>query len=53
MVWNDRARRLSLEPGAPKGATNLPATRTFRVLLLPAGTTRDVRYDGKRVEVGF
>ncbi|MEO5819811.1 MAG: TIM-barrel domain-containing protein [Vicinamibacteraceae bacterium] len=53
MMWNDRARRLVLEPGAPKGATNLHSTRTFRVLLLPSGTTRDIRYDGKRVEVRF
>ena len=37
MTWNDRARQLTLEPGAPKGATNLATKRTFRVLLLPAG----------------
>jgi alpha-glucosidase/alpha-D-xyloside xylohydrolase len=53
MTWNDRTRQLSLEPGAPKGATNLAATRMFRVLLLPAGTTRDVSYDGKKAEVRF
>ena len=53
MAWNDRTRRLSLEAGAPKGATNLVTPRTFRVLLLPAGTTRDVRYEGRRVEVSF
>jgi hypothetical protein len=53
MAWNDRSRQLSLEPGAPKGATNLAAARTFRVLLLPAGTTRDVTYDGTRVSIRF
>jgi alpha-glucosidase (family GH31 glycosyl hydrolase) len=53
MTWSDRTRRLSLEPGAPKGATNLATSRTFRVLLLPAGTTKDIRYDGKRVEIRF
>src|SRR5262249_37760131 len=36
MTWNDRVKRLTLEPGAPKGATNLPTKRTFRVQLLPA-----------------
>jgi alpha-glucosidase/alpha-D-xyloside xylohydrolase len=53
MVWNDRRRQLSLEPGGPAGATNLPTTRTFRVVLLPAGTTRDVRYGGKQVSIRF
>ena len=53
MTWNDRARQLSLEPGAPKGATNLATTRTFRVLVLPAGTTKDVSYEGKTVTIRF
>ena len=53
MTWNDRARQLSLEPGAPKGATNLATKRTFRVLLLPAGTTKDVGYEGKKVTLRF
>ena len=53
MTWNDRARQLSLEPGAPNGATNLATKRTFRVLLLPAGTTKDVAYDGKKVTLRF
>jgi hypothetical protein len=53
MTWNDRARRLTLEPGAPKGATNLATKRTFRVRLLPAGTTKDISYEGKRVEIRF
>jgi alpha-glucosidase/alpha-D-xyloside xylohydrolase len=53
MAWNDRARQLTLEPGAPKGATNLATKRTFRVLLLPAGTTKSVDYDGKTVTLRF
>ena len=53
MTWNDRARQLTLEPGAPKGATNLATKRTFRVLLLPAGTTKDISYEGKRVAIRF
>jgi alpha-glucosidase/alpha-D-xyloside xylohydrolase len=51
MTWNDRARQLTLEPGAPKGATNLATTRTFHVLVLPAGTTKDVTYEGKTVTI--
>ena len=42
MAWNERARQLTIEPGAPRGATNVVSERTFRVQLLPEGTTRDV-----------
>jgi alpha-glucosidase/alpha-D-xyloside xylohydrolase len=53
MVWNDRTRQLTIEPGAPRGATNVVTSRTFRIQLLPDETTRDVTYAGKRVEVRF
>jgi alpha-glucosidase/alpha-D-xyloside xylohydrolase len=52
MIWNDRARQLTIEPGAPAGATNVTGRRTFRVQL-PGGTTRDVAYSGTRVRVTF
>jgi hypothetical protein len=52
MIWNDRARQLTIEPGAPAGATNMTGRRTFRVQL-PDGTTRDVAYSGTRVRVTF
>jgi len=54
MTWNDRERRLVVEPGEPQGAVNLlPEERTFRVELLPGGETRTVQYRGTRVEVRF
>jgi hypothetical protein len=53
MSWNDRPRQLILEPGAPPGATNVVADRRFKVQLLPEGTTKDVTYSGKRVQVTF
>ena len=53
MAWNDAARRLTIEPGAPTGATNLPSRRQFNVVLLPEGTTRNVSYAGTRVLVTF
>jgi len=53
MTWNDRAKRLILEPGAPKGATNVATKRTFRAHLLPAGTSKEITYEGKRVEARF
>lgn len=51
--WNDRTKELTIEPGAPKGATNVNARRTFRVLVLPDGTTREVTYAGKRIQIAF
>jgi alpha-glucosidase/alpha-D-xyloside xylohydrolase len=53
MRWNDKTRQLTIEPGAPAGATNVAAERRFRVLLLPDGTTRVVTYTGRRIQVTF
>jgi alpha-glucosidase/alpha-D-xyloside xylohydrolase len=53
LTWNDRARQLTMEPGAPTGATNVVAERRFRVQVLPEGTTREVTYAGKPVRVDF
>jgi alpha-glucosidase/alpha-D-xyloside xylohydrolase len=53
MTWNERSARLTLEPGPPRGATNLTGPRTFTVELIPDGTTRTVPYSGRRVDVRF
>lgn len=53
VVWNDRTKQLTIEPGAPKGATNVTAKRVFRLVLLPDGTEKEVTYAGKRVQIGF
>jgi len=52
LMWSDRARQLTIEPGAPRGATNRVAERRFRVTL-PDGTAKDVTYRGARIVVGF
>jgi alpha-glucosidase (family GH31 glycosyl hydrolase) len=52
-TWNDRAKRLTIEPGAPTGAANAGGARTFTVQLMPEGTTREVSYAGKRVQISF
>ena len=52
--WNDATRQLTLTPAPPAGATNVnPGARTFRVQLLPEGTTRNVTYNGARVQITF
>ncbi len=54
MTWDDGARRLTIEPGAPEGVTNLAAvSRTFKVQLFPEGTSKNVSYAGRRVKVKF
>jgi alpha-glucosidase (family GH31 glycosyl hydrolase) len=53
LTWNDAARQLTIEPGPPRGATNVAVERRFRVMLMPEGTTRDVTYSGRRMQVTF
>ena len=53
IAWNDRTKQLTIEPGAPKGATNVVTTRLFKLLLLPDGTQKEVTYAGKRIQVTF
>jgi alpha-glucosidase (family GH31 glycosyl hydrolase) len=44
--WDDRDRRVTLAPAAPRNAVNLRARRVFRILLLPEGRSREVVFDG-------
>jgi len=52
MTWNDATRTLTLEPGAPAGATDVVRPRAFRVVL-PDGSAKDVSYSGRRVTAVF
>src|SRR5262245_24153987 len=52
LKWNDRQRRLTIEPETAEGAVR-PEPRTFVVEVLPGGKKQNVRYAGERVEVGF
>src|SRR5678816_2014329 len=52
MSWNDATRTLTLDPGAPAGATDVVRARTFRVVL-PDGSAKDVPYNGRRVTAVF
>ena len=53
LTWTDGARALTIEPGAPRGATNVAAPRQFRVQVLPDGPVKDVSYTGNRLRVTF
>jgi alpha-glucosidase (family GH31 glycosyl hydrolase) len=53
LTWNDRTRQLTMEPGAPAGATNITAERRFRVDVLPEGAARDVTYAGRRITLAL
>jgi len=52
MSWNDATRTLTLDPGAPAGATDVVRSRSFHVVL-PDGTAKDMSYNGRRVSVTF
>lgn len=52
IMWNDQTRRLTLAPGAPRGATETGTTRSFRIVL-PDGTSKNVTYRGASVVVNF
>jgi alpha-glucosidase/alpha-D-xyloside xylohydrolase len=53
ITWSDKGKKLTLTPQAPKGAINEVKQRSFKVLLLPQGTTKEVTYNGKAVNVSF
>jgi alpha-glucosidase (family GH31 glycosyl hydrolase) len=46
--WDDAAKSLTIEP---KGKKN--PKRTFKIELIPAGTTKTVQYTGQRLKVGM
>lgn len=53
ITWNDKNKQLTLAPNPPKEAVNEVKQRTFKVLLLPQGTTKEVTYNGNTVNIGF
>ncbi|MEK6246764.1 MAG: DUF5110 domain-containing protein, partial [Planctomycetales bacterium] len=44
--WDDAAKRLTIEPQAKENPK-----RTFKIELIPDGTTKEIRYSGRRLEV--
>jgi alpha-glucosidase/alpha-D-xyloside xylohydrolase len=52
-TWDDAARRLTIEPGAAAGRVGALSRRVFRILVLPDGASREVVYEGRRVQVRF
>jgi len=46
--WDDAAKRLTIEPQAKKNPK-----RTFKIELIPDGTTKTIRYTGRRLEVSL
>ena len=53
IAWNDRTKRLTIEPARPAGATNVAIRRVFRIRLMPGGATKDASYAGRRVQVSL
>ena len=53
ITYNDRTRTVTIAPGAPEGAVNLPVRREFNVQLLPENRTTKVTYEGQPLTVRF
>jgi hypothetical protein len=53
MIWNNKAKKLIIEPVALKGLTNLANERIFKIQIMPEEEIKQVRYSGKHIEVNF
>jgi alpha-glucosidase (family GH31 glycosyl hydrolase) len=55
LTWEDATKKLTIEPAPPAGSKNAVAgtSRTFKVQLMPAGVTKEVVYNGRRLAVTF
>jgi alpha-glucosidase (family GH31 glycosyl hydrolase) len=51
LKWDDRARRLTIEPEGDGGFR--PGEKSLVVEVIPDGKRQTIRYAGRRVEVGF
>ena len=53
ILWNDKDKKLTLEPAPDSGLRDTAYQRVFKAELLPAGEVKEVRYSGKHMEVTF
>ena len=53
ILWNDKEKKLTLEPAPDSGLRDTAYQRVFKAELLPAGEVKEVRYSGKHMEVTF
>jgi alpha-glucosidase (family GH31 glycosyl hydrolase) len=53
ITWNDKTKKLTIQPAMVKGISQAVTPRTFRIELLPEKTIKEVHYSGKPVSVSF
>ena len=51
--WNNRTKTLTIEPAAAKIYTGQVSNKTYRVQLIPQGSSKDVRYSGSSIKMQF
>jgi alpha-glucosidase/alpha-D-xyloside xylohydrolase len=52
ITWNDKANKLTVEPGEhSKRSQSL--NRNFRVELIPGGKIKEIKYEGRKIEVSI
>ena len=53
ILWDDKRKKLTLEPVLNAGLRATAYQRVFKVELVPAGNVKEVRYTGKQMEITF
>ena len=53
ILWNDKEKKLTIEPAPNNRLRNTTYQRVFKAELLPAGEVKEIRYSGKQMEVTF
>lgn len=53
IVWDDKTKTITLEPGVRPDIRNLNVRRKFKVELIPDGAIREINYEGNSVNVEF
>jgi len=51
--WNDKTRKLILQPGPPRGAVNIARPQKFKVRVLPENMVKEINYTGKPTGISF
>ena len=51
--WSNNRKQVTFQPAPPKGNINIVREREFKVMLMPDGTTKSVKYNGKKMQLSF
>lgn len=52
LLWDDKSKKLTVQPGSPGNDGGL-TKRVFKLVLIPQGVTKELMYSGKKTEILF